>query len=93
MDEYLLNISIHPHVFNNNKIWIKYSSDNGFKAKFIKVDGPCKTFVFNPSITLDKILFIKMLINLNLVNLDIEENKITLENLPEIENMIKMSNY
>lgn len=67
MDEYLLNISIHPHVFNNNKIWIKYSSDNGFKAKFIKVDGPCKTFVFNPSITL--------------------------ENLPEIENMIKMSNY
>lgn len=78
----------------NRSVCALYVTNDGIHVQITgEKEGSKNKILFDISKNVCPLKFIKMLIVFEVIDVNIPEDKFTLENLPEIENMIRIANY
>lgn len=90
----------------NEKLSVKYTIKNNIEGTFYllhnilniirqntKIKEKTKPFIFFDMDSYDKIAFIKTLIGLKIINIDIPYELFNIENIEEIENSVRINFY
>lgn len=79
---------------SNRSVCSLYVTNDGIHVQITgEKEGSKNKILFDISKNVCPLKFIKMLIVFEVIDVNIPEDKFTLENLPEIENMIRIANY